>query len=717
MFQIRSKFLLFSSEALNFLLGRRREESPTGPYGFLASAAPIPMKPESKLFFAIPISCALALSSSAFGDVIWKDNNTGNLNLVTSWLTTEDGKKNPKTNDFNKTSNTLRFGGSGQAASMTSLNLGGDFAVGALRLDNGTGTPNYDVTIASGNTLTLNGNTDYTTGTVHGIVLASVTGGLLTVNANIAVAANQQWIAARNLNVGGNVALGANTLSIVANGGTTAISGVISGTNGKLVKDSAGTLTLSATNTYTGGTTVNDGVLDLTGGGGATGTIRGTATVNSGGILRLSTNNATGTNTDSTRLSVINLVGGTLDVNTPSGNNNQTLTNLVINMTGGKITSAGGNNLDFFGGASALNTLASATTSTISGVDLSVLRQGDTTFTVAKGSTSNGIDLDIQGGIRNSGSESALGGQFIKAGAGTLALSGNNTISTANSNSIRIDAGTLMIGNGVTTGNVGNVNGLSITNNATLTFNHLGGFAFTSVISGTGMVNHIGSGITGLTGDNSYKGATSITNGTLRINGDSSAATGAGTVASGGTLGGWGTVGGATTVSGTHNVDLDTDSHTDRTQNFSSSLKYNTGSIFNWDLDAGATDTGSGALNSGTYDQVIAAGAVTKDGGTGAIFKIVLGGTDAFTDAFWNTSKSWSNIFSTGSGSDSLATIFTSFDGSDITNSGVVAGQGQFTFSGNTLNWSAVPEPSSALAGLLVAAGLLRRRRDAVAQG
>lgn len=38
---------------------------------------------------------------------------------------------------------------------------------------------------------------------------------------------------------------------------------------------------------------------------------------------------------------------------------------------------------------------------------------------------------------------------------------------------------------------------------------------------------------------------------------------------------------------------------------------------------------------------------------------------------------------------------------------------GSFTLSGNTLSWTAVPEPTSALAGLLIGAGLLRRRRTA----
>jgi uncharacterized protein (TIGR03382 family) len=38
--------------------------------------------------------------------------------------------------------------------------------------------------------------------------------------------------------------------------------------------------------------------------------------------------------------------------------------------------------------------------------------------------------------------------------------------------------------------------------------------------------------------------------------------------------------------------------------------------------------------------------------------------------------------------------------------------QGYFTASGDDLNWTALPKPSTALAGLLLGAGLLRRRRN-----
>jgi hypothetical protein len=101
--------------------------------------------------------------------------------------------------------------------------------------------------------------------------------------------------------------------------------------------------------------------------------------------------------------------------------------------------------------------------------------------------------------------------------------------------------------------------------------------------------------------------------------------------------------------------------------------------------------------------------------GGDAVFKIVLGGGNAFTDAFWNSDKTWNNIFTGAGATTNLASIFSSMSGTGITygsGQGTVAGEGYFTFSGtSTLNWTAVPEPTSALAGLLITAGLLRRRR------
>ena len=95
----------------------------------------------------------------------------------------------------------------------------------------------------------------------------------------------------------------------------------------------------------------------------------------------------------------------------------------------------------------------------------------------------------------------------------------------------------------------------------------------------------------------------------------------------------------------------------------------------------------------------------------------MLGAGNAFADAFWNTDKTWSNIITGTGATNNLTSIFSSISGSGLTyDSGTgkatATGEGYFTFNGtSTLNWTAVPEPTSALAGLLITAGLLRRRR------
>ena len=128
-------------------------------------------------------------------------------------------------------------------------------------------------------------------------------------------------------------------------------------------------------------------------------------------------------------------------------------------------------------------------------------------------------------------------------------------------------------------------------------------------------------------------------------------------------------------------------------------------------MTSGASDPGANTANSGSYDKVVATGAVT---GGSAVFKIINSGS--YADAFWNTNKSWSDIYGGAGKPATLGALFSTFSGTGLTVTGasaVAPGEGQFTFNGSTstLNWTAVPEPTSALAGLLLGAGLLRRRR------
>ncbi|MEK6232130.1 MAG: hypothetical protein N2A42_09770 [Luteolibacter sp.] len=112
-----------------------------------------------------------------------------------------------------------------------------------------------------------------------------------------------------------------------------------------------------------------------------------------------------------------------------------------------------------------------------------------------------------------------------------------------------------------------------------------------------------------------------------------------------------------------------------------------------WDLATGGS----------SYDKVNATGhAVT---GSNAVFEIISG--EDYPTPFWDSNNAWPDIFTTGS--DTLATIFGSITGAGISwddSKAVVAGQASFTISGNSLNWSAVPEPTGALVALLMDAGM-----------
>ncbi|NBQ56516.1 MAG: hypothetical protein EBU36_07775, partial [Verrucomicrobia bacterium] len=130
-------------------------------------------------------------------------------------------------------------------------------------------------------------------------------------------------------------------------------------------------------------------------------------------------------------------------------------------------------------------------------------------------------DLTVTGTI--SGSSTSL-----DVPQGTLRLTGNNSYGGITSIS---NLASLYVGNGGTAGSVGTGN---VTNNGSLAFNRTDTNSFTNPISGTGQVKQIGSGMTTLTSGNTYSGGTTITSGTLALNGSGTA--GSGTINNGGVL-------------------------------------------------------------------------------------------------------------------------------------------------------------------------------------
>lgn len=131
-------------------------------------------------------------------------------------------------------------------------------------------------------------------------------------------------------------------------------------------------------------------------------------------------------------------------------------------------------------------------------------------------------------------------GALAQIGSGTTVLTADNRYTGGTT----IAAGTLQLGDGGTTGSIIG----DITNHSALAVNRSDTVTLAGRISGTGSLSQQGTGTTVLSGANSYTGTTDVVRGTLAVNGNQSAATGATTVRSGATLAGAGTLGGAVTV-------------------------------------------------------------------------------------------------------------------------------------------------------------------------
>lgn len=125
----------------------------------------------------------------------------------------------------------------------------------------------------------------------------------------------------------------------------------------------------------------------------------------------------------------------------------------------------------------------------------------------------SGFNTTITQGITGNGG-------LIKAGTGTIILAAANNYIGGTT----INAGTLQLGNGGTTGSIlGNV-----VNNGIFAIDRSSTFTFGGIISGTGAFEQLGTGTTIFTGANSYTGGTTISAGVLQLGlGGSLAPTGA----------------------------------------------------------------------------------------------------------------------------------------------------------------------------------------------
>ncbi|ARS26810.1 autotransporter-associated beta strand repeat-containing protein [Sphingomonas sp. KC8] len=354
----------------------------------------------------------------------------------------------------------------------------------------------------------------------------------------------------------------ANTAQTLTLGGTSTANNIFAAqitNNGtgltRLTKNDAGTWVLTnAGSTYTGITTINGGVLavdKLANGGiassiGASSAAAANLVIGNGSTLRY-----TGSGDMTNRLFTLS-AGVTFIESSGTG--------AIVFTDTGPVTLTGSNQartIALGGTNSGNNTLAGSIGN--AGTGVTTLAKNDSGTWVLTGNHSYTGSTNINGGtlfIGNGATTGSVastivnnfgtlgfnrsdlltyGGQIVgtgslrQAGTGTTVLTGNSSYTGGTT----IDAGTLQLGNGGTTGSIVG----DVVDNGVLAFNRSDLVNFSGTISGTGAVQQIGSGTTVLSGINGYAGGTSILGGTLQVSADANlgAATG-GLSFSGGTL-------------------------------------------------------------------------------------------------------------------------------------------------------------------------------------
>lgn len=296
------------------------------------------------------------------------------------------------------------------------------------------------------------------------------------------------------------------------------LSGAISGTG--FTKTGAGTLILTGTNSYSGGTTVSAGILQV-GSGSLAGSLgSGGVAINAGTTLVFDSSASQNVaNVLSGAGSLIKRGSGTL---TLSGTNSFTG---AVSLNGGSLQLNGGSSIGDLAAVSLatgtnLGVSSNETIGSLSGAGTVVL-QSDAVLTIGgnNNSTVFGGSLTGIGGVTKTGS-----GTFIYTGTGNF------------QGTLTISGGTLQLGDNTTTGAI---NGGPIVNNASLVFNRSNDNSVNALISGTGTVTKQGTNTLTVTGANSYSGGTTISGGTLQLGSGStvgSLGTGGVTISSGTTL-------------------------------------------------------------------------------------------------------------------------------------------------------------------------------------
>jgi autotransporter-associated beta strand protein len=296
--------------------------------------------------------------------------------------------------------------------------------------------------------------------------------------------------------------------------GTLTLNGLIADgtTKGSLVKDGTGTLVLSSANTFTGGTTLGGGAIEV-----ANSTALGT------GVITVNNTVVTPVLILDNGINLANSItlNSALSVNAATGSSqlsgviSESGSSFGLNVIGsGTLTLSGKNT--FSGGVNVTNT------STLNVTNSSALGTGTLT-------NSGALTLNLSNGLTVANAVVLGNNLTANVTTGTATLSGN--ISGGNSSQLNVSgAGSLIltgvnsytggtaVNGGILEGNSSSLVG-NISNNGSLIFNQTANGTFAGDITGTGTLTKLGTGTLIFSGNGSSTTTTTVSAGELQVTG------------------------------------------------------------------------------------------------------------------------------------------------------------------------------------------------------